>query len=311
MNKTILRVALSLVLVTLICTCAYATDDGSGQDEEMYYTFNPADYSNYFLMLDQNIDYQNSNFTYAIPMKAGDSLYVNLSLDANASYQCLDPVGFDLLLNGDGSEENWNQVLNHTIWDFTVVNSSSYEAFATAQEDTWFCLVVWPADDTQLPAGNITAVRCSQYEEDIGPGLNGFEFLDYCYASLPENESYDDEMPWVPDMSVDDAYYPDDGLSWGPDIPSYSSYPSSTEDEDNLGPITGPDLSSTSINDQDIPLGLATYTPITGPTGDYVVYNSVSSDYMDAEAEAAYNSWYDAYERSLMDDLSYGDMVTN
>lgn len=305
MNKTILRVVLSLVLVTLTCTCTYAADDGSAQAEETSYTVNPADYSNYFLMLDQSIDYQSSNFTYAIPMKAGDSLYVNLNMNTNAIYQCLDPVGFDLLLNGDGSEENWNQVLNHTILDFTVVDSSGYEAFATAQEDTWFCLVVWPADDTQLPSGNIKAVRCSQSEEDIGPGLNGFEFLDYCYSSLPEDESYDDEIPWVPDMSVDDAYYPDDGLSWGPDIPTYSS---STEDEYGLGPITGPDLSSTSIDDQDINLGLATGTPITGPTGDYTPYYSSadSSLYLNEMFQAEQDRLHQIELDNIEDRFSYG-----
>lgn len=295
MNKTILCILLSLVLVTLTCTCAYATEEGSGQADETY-TIDPTDYSNYFLMLNRSIDYQSLNCTYAIPMKAGDSLYVNVTMSSNATYQCLDPIGLALLLEGNMSEENLNQILNHTLLNFSVVNSSSYEAYATAPEDTWFCLVVWPEDVTQLPTGNIRAVRFSQSEEDIGLGFNGSEFLDYCYVSLPQEQqiehpenngvawtpdtstltedgSYDDEIPWVPDMSVDDTYYSDGGMSWGPDIPDYSSYSSST-DEYNLGPITGPDLSSTSIDSQDIDLGLATGIPFTGPTGEYTPYYS-------------------------------------
>lgn len=326
MNKKIFCVALSLVLVTLTGTCAYAAEDGSGQADGTYNTVDPEDYIYYFMMLNRSIDYQSFNFTYAIPMKAGDSLYVNVNMSANATYQCLDPVGFALLMESNGSEENWNEGLNHTLLNFTVVNSSSYEAFATATENTWFCLMVWPEDTTQSPTGNITAIRCSQSEEDIGPGLNGSEFMNYCYAylsdeqkqiessesgedasmpdtsNLPEDESYDYGIPWAPDMSVEDTYNYDDGISWGPDIPAYSS---STEEE--FGSITGPNVSSTSIDYQDGYLDIDSGIPFTGPTGDYTPYYSsaYSSLYSNKAFQEAQDSWHRIEMERIEDRFSY------
>ncbi|AKB82419.1 hypothetical protein MSBR3_1841 [Methanosarcina barkeri 3] len=322
-STKILGMALFLIF-TVIITCGFAFADDNSQSNENYGIIEPANYTYYSMMINQSLDSQsyiyagenNQHYfaSYYIPLMKGDSLYLNLSTDANATYQAVDMTGASLLLAGNNSTETGEQILNHTIWNLTLVNSSNYDGYVTASEDTWLCLVVWPNDPANSPSGNIKAIRYTQSNQNIGPGLNTTEFLNYC-NELAEQQyesesSQGDDLSWVPNTDqistdgITDDPFNNEAIDWVPDmsVPDYSDV-SQNDGFDSWGPIV-PNISYSmpdSINSSNTDMVLPSFSSSTNFTGNitelagkYILPSDDIVNKMNDDANNAYNRWSNA-----------------
>lgn len=105
-STKILGTALFLIL-TVIITCGFAFADDNNQSNENNGIIGPANYTYYSMMINQSLDSQSYTYagennqhyfaSYYIPLMKGDSLYLNLSTDTNATYQAVDMTGASLL----------------------------------------------------------------------------------------------------------------------------------------------------------------------------------------------------------------------
>lgn len=319
-STKILGTALFLIL-TVIITCGFAFADDNSQSNENYGIIEPANYTYYSVMINQSLDSQsyiyagenNQHYfaSYYIPLMKGDSLYLNLSTDANATYQAVDMTGASLLLIGNNSSETEEQILNHTIWNLTLVNSSNYDGYVTASEDTWLCLVVWPFDPANSPTGNIKAIRYTQSNQNIGPGLNTTELLNYCNELVKqqyESGSSQEESSWVPNTNqvstdgITDDPFNNEAIDWVPDmsVPNYSDIPQN-DGFDYLGPIV-PNISYSmpaNINSSNTYMVLPSYSSMNNFSGDLTGFRIYSQSLdtvnkMHDDTINAYNRWSNA-----------------
>lgn len=319
-STKILGTALFLIL-TVIITCGFAFADDNSQSNENYGIIEPANYTYYSMMINQSLDSQsyiyagenNQHYfaSYYIPLMKGDSLYLNLSTDANATYQAVDMTGASLLLVGNNSGETEEQILNHTIWNLTLVNSSNYDGYVTASEDTWLCLVVWPSDPANSPTGNIEAIRYTQSNQNIGPGLNTTELLNYCNELVEqqyESESSQEESSLVPNTNqvstdgITDDPFNNEAIDWVPDmsVPNYSDIPQN-DGFDDWGPIV-PNISYSmpaNINSSNTDVVLPSFSSMNNFSGDLTGFRIYSQSLdtvnkMHDDANNAYNRWSNA-----------------
>jgi hypothetical protein len=260
-SKLLLLVPVVLIL-SLCCTCASADESNN----------NDGGYN--FTAVDENVTYQESlDFMYAVPMRAGDNLDVNISMSNNCSFICVDQEGMEkyiqLMAQNATPKEMADVLYNHTVSNCSLFNSSSYQMQLTSTNDTYFCLVILPTNADSVPEGHITAIRHSLSEENIYPGFDGNIMLLAYYKMLSEeNQQSQDysssgDTAWAPNMNTTESSYVDglykdnnDGFGdWGPitgsNLYQYDNISPDT-DVSGYGSITGPNVSqvrSTTLSD--------------------------------------------------------------
>lgn len=278
----VLGSATLLVLGILMCGGACAQGFVT---EETGVAINLSDYEYNFTALNHTVDDYSLNFTYAVPVQAGDVLCVNADMNTNSSVLCMDIDGFSLLFEGVDSEAVVNEVLNHTYLSCSAYNVTSYnQTIVIGENVSWVCFVLIADDVTQPLTGNITAIRYSHSDLELGPSLNGTAFYEMYSAWKMQQAGGPSWVP--PELAPDEmSISAEDGLA-------------------EFGPITGPDLSTPVVAEEGTDLGLLTGTPITGPDAGYTPYYAGTYG-LDAAAQEARDSWYRAYEASLVDAVDY------